>query len=441
MLRKGMILLITLLLVLIISACGDDDKTQSEDDKDGSETGEKEDANDTGDEGNTISLIDESPTDIDEADFEEVEMKTVTPSRGFYTSGAYDGKLLFADDELASFSDYETGERLELNTSIENMENKADKGAARISNTAPAYLFDDKYYFTRASQGENSIMEIDLNSEDIKEITESEESSIMAKDDDVLYVGDDDNMYALDLEDDEIVWETDDGMDGEGYIDMHVTDNSLIVEGTNGLEGYSLEDGEKLFSEEGIFYDVATDGDTFYALYDDIEDFSETVFQVIAFDDTDGKQDVLLESPTIEGPYEEDRLTLDLRNGQFYIHFENGMFVYDADSYDLLWTASVGDLEDRDETGDDNNYDFYAAYGDEEVYAVTEMFDQGARGEFFFSIMDAATGEVKEHYSLGDIDGSGPYLDEKKENIVLHERQIEENIDDETAKVYIIPVQ
>lgn len=89
----------------------------------------------------------------------------------------------------------------------------------------------------------------------------------------------------------------------------------------------------------------------------------------------------------------------------FYVHVENGVLAYDKDSYKLIWATATGEIEKRDATDDDFTYDVRAVYGDNNIYTFTEaLSNTRGEGENFFSILDARTGEVKEHYSLGNGD-------------------------------------
>lgn len=447
MLRKSLFFMITMLFVLVVSACGDKkeeadaqpedkDNEARADESDSSKSDEEEDGGDEG--GSVINLIDEESENIESAGFETVEFDSPHSPKGHYESEASNGVLILSTDDSSSFIDYENGSDVTLNTSNEDMESAAKQGKVSSDDVSENFLFGDTFYFIRYSQEDTRIMEVDVNSGDIEEIAETETSSVMDKKDGILYVGTEDTLYAVDVDKKETIWEVDTDIGDFGYPTLHVMDNTVILEGMDGIAGFSREDGEELFAEDGIYYDGVADGSTFYALLDETDDYSETNLKVIAFDE-EGNQKVLIEAPTIDGPYEEYRVTLDMRDGQFYIHFENGMFAYDAKNYELLWTTAAGNIEDRDDTEDDFNYEFFSAYGDDRIYTLTEKYSAVEEGDNFFSIMDAETGDVKAHYSLGGETETvlGPYVDEEKGKAFVYLY----NHEKDKGKVYILPME
>ncbi|MDO6750044.1 hypothetical protein Q4563_22580, partial [Gilvimarinus sp. 1_MG-2023] len=78
------------------------------------------------------------------------------------------------------------------------------------------------------------------------------------------------------------------------------------------------------------------DGSTFYALADEADAFSDSLYKVVEFDDQEGKKETIIEAPEVEEPYEIGEIKLDLVDDLLYITVENGILTYDINSHEQL---------------------------------------------------------------------------------------------------------
>src|SRR5699024_2587130 len=135
-----------------------------------------------------------------------------------------------------------------------------------------------------------ALLELDMESREIREILPEEGFNTIAKNEDTLFVGTDERIYAIDLETNEILWENDDGISSSWFPQFSLTDNNIVFSSWEILEVYSQETGELIYEDEGFFYDVATDGDMFYGLMN-VSDYGDGEIQIISFHEEDGRQE------------------------------------------------------------------------------------------------------------------------------------------------------
>lgn len=92
---------------------------------------------------------------------------------------------------------------------------------------------------------------------------------------------------------------------------------------------------------------------------------------------------------------------------------ENGIIAYDANTYEHLWTAAYGTIEDRETEDEMHTYTMHNVYTDDSIYAYTDRLPSGSTdAEHLFSVINLETGEVLEHYNLGSDAATGPFFDE-----------------------------
>ncbi|MCF3943105.1 hypothetical protein [Oceanobacillus alkalisoli] len=112
-------------------------------------------------------------------------------------------------------------------------------------------------------------------------------------------------------------------------------------------------------------------------------------------------QEELTEIVEIDHVYDEHDVTLDLVNHRLFIKMENGIMAYDATTYELLWTDAYGTIADRETEENNHTYTMYNVYTDDYIYAYTDgLGSVSTPSKHLFSVIDAATGEVLEHYNL-----------------------------------------
>jgi outer membrane protein assembly factor BamB len=428
--------ILLLSLLLLLSACGGKEQDASAEDKTGgeetAETGaeegtENEEADEAGGDATFTALENMEPAAVTEGDFEVVEFETSPSPKNYYHSNADNGLLIMEDNDRFVFLDYLNGEEAPLSTSIENFEEDAADGSFFHSNAMYTEVWDDKYYFTGSIPvGENeydreyALLELDMETREIREILLEEGFLTLVKDENVLFVGTEERIYAVDLETNEVLWENDGGISSGWYPQFSVTDNSLVFSSWEILEVYSKETGELIYEDTGFFYDVETDGDMFYGLVN-AADYGEGEVQIVSFHETDGFQEELTEIVEVDHVYSEDDVTLDLVNGRLFAKMENGILAYDADTYEHLWTAAYGTIEDRDAEGGNYTYTMYNVYTDDYIYTYTDGLPSPSEDAMhLFSVIDAATGEVLEHYNFGSYAAAGPFLDETNGKIMMY---------------------
>ena len=443
--------LMLLFILLLLSACGDDDTNAAEesepDDPDTAEV-EEDTGNDESNESDTtgdaafIALEDLEATDIADGDFEMVEIEKGPSPKNYYHSNASNGLLIMEDDNTSLYMDYLKGTRGGLTTSIEALESDAEKGDISHSNSIYTEILDEKYYFISSLpvgdnefDRENALLELDMESREIREILPEEGFSTIAKNEDTLFVGTSERIYAIDLETNEILWENDTGISSSWYPQFSLTDNNLVFSSWEILEVYSQETGELIYEDEGFFYDVETDGDVFYGLVN-ASDYGDGEIQIVSFHETDGMQDELTEVVEIDHVYDEHDVTLDLVNGRLFVKMENGIMAYDANTYELLWTDAYGTIADKETEEDNHTYRMYNVYKDDYIYTYTDgLGSVSTPSKHLFSVIDAATGEVLEHYNLGSDAAAGPFLDEGAGKIMIYYNE------DDTSTAYIRDIQ
>ncbi|GGN57040.1 hypothetical protein [Oceanobacillus indicireducens] len=453
MLKKIKILtypLMLLFILLLLSACGDDDTNEAEksepDDPDTADV-EEDTGNDESNKSVTTgeaaftALENLEATAITDGDFEAVMIEEGPSPNNYYHSIASNGLLIMEDNDTSLYMDYLEGTWGGLTTSIESLESDAEKGRITHSNNSYTEILDEKYYFISSLpigdnefDRENALLELDMESREIREILPEEGFNTIAKNGDTLFVGTDERIYAIDLETNEILWENDDGISSSWFPQFSLTDNNIVFSSWEILEVYSQETGELIYEDEGFFYDVATDGDMFYGLMN-VSDYGDGEIQIISFHEEDGRQEELTEAAPIDHVYDENNVTLDLINNRFFVKVENGILAYDASSYDHLWTDAYGTIDDQD-TNDDFSYYMYSAYSDDYIYIYTEALGSASTdSKNLFSVLDAATGEVLEHYHLGSDAAAGPFLDEATGKVMIYYNE------GDTSTAYIRDIQ
>lgn len=133
----------------------------------------------------------------------------------------------------------------------------------------------------KESNRKEALLELDTESREIAEIVPNDEGFLtLAKEEDVLFVGTGERIYAVDLESNEI------------------------------LEVYSHETGKLIYDDTGFFYDVETDGDMFYGLMN-VAAYDGKV-QLVSFHETDGMQEELTEVVEHNHVYSEYDVTLEM---------------------------------------------------------------------------------------------------------------------------------
>lgn len=433
-----------LLIILLLSACGDGnqdgdetadadiaeaeagEKARDQDQEANEETEDQESGDAAGDTAYT-NLEEVEPAAITEGEFEAVEFEDNPSPKMYYHSNASNGLLIMENDDRFSFLDYMEGKKVGFSTSIENFESDAEDGDFFHSNAMYTEIWDDKYYFTASIpvgdnqfEREHALLELDLESREIREILPEEGFDALAKKDNILFVGTGERIYAVDLETNEIIWENDTGISSGWYPQFSLTDNNLVFSSWEILEVYSQETGELIYEDTGFFYDVETDGDMFYGLIN-AADYGDGEVQIVSFHETEGFQEELTESVEVDHVYDEHDVTLDLVNGQLFAKMENGILAYDVATYEHLWTTAYGTMDDREPDDDGiHSYTMHNVYTDDYIYAYTDGLGRSADSKHLFSIIDAATGEVLEHYNLGSNAAAGPFLDEATGKVMMY---------------------
>lgn len=446
-------MIFVLILIVILSACSDDSsKDTTTETKDNNVEKEKEESKEASSEEESddndkekesesqafshINLLNEEPISVDSANVDVVDIGKGPKPTDYNYFAASHGIFILESNDRNRLMDYETGEGIELISDLDS--HLVDKSVISSDMHSESFLFEDKYYVTlRDTDGDYPLTEVDLMTGEVEKLININPGSQMTKKDDILYVMEGDNLFAVDFDTEDKLWEV--AVDDDLYGSMYATDNAILLASPYGLAAFSIEDGDILYEEDEYYYDIKVDGNTFYALIDDLST-TDKILRIVEFDDLEGKREELIEAPAIDYPYEEYRITIELINDIFYIYFESGIFAFDANNYEHLWTVSVGDnVEDRRDTDDDFNYDFYAAFGKEHIYTVTEKFSSTKEGDNFVSIIDAKTGDVLEHYSIGDGRVAGPFADQEKEQVFVYIHDFYG--DDAEARVYLIPYQ
>jgi len=440
-----------LFFIFILSACSNEnnDDTPSESEEtseteseeasvdESEEEPEEEDTNESDQQTvSHLNLLDEESSPVDACNFALVEFELTTSPTDYYDSDVANEVVIFESNDWNVLIDYETGEGFELESDLES--HQVDGEAISGDSHTERFLFGDKYYVTLYNQGDPLLAEVDLNTGAVEPLINIDTESLITKQDDILYILEGDaNLFALDLETKDKLWEESIDPEVYGYPSLHVTENAILLKSFYGLYAYSIDDGELLYEEDDNYYAInVDDGETFYALIDK-EEGTSAELAVLEFNDMDGKQGELFEMPTIEMPYEEYRLNVELIDDIFYVHFESGIFAYDANTYDHLWTISVGDnLEDRRDTDDDYDYEFYSTSGQDYIYTVIEKTNTARDRDAFISVIDAKTADVVEHYSLGEGRTSGPFVDPESEKAFMYFRDLD---DDPNAEAYFMP--
>lgn len=426
-------------MILLITACGEEDsETSAVDDSaeadsvdveavDEEQTEDEEASTSTG-EAAFIALEEIEAEPITEGDFDVVEFEDSPSPKTYYLSSASNGLLIMEDDNSFSFLDYFEGKKTGFTTSIENFEKDAADGSFYHENAMLNEILDENYYFTGripASDSETNrkeaLLELDTETREIREIIPDDEGfQALAKRENVLFVGTSERIYAVDLEKNEILWENDEGIASDWYPQLSLTENNLVFSSWEILEVYSQETGELIYEDTGFFYDVETDGDMFYGLVNPA-DYGEGEIQIVSFHETDGFQEELTDVVEIDHVYSEFDVTLDLVDDRLYAKMENGILAYDANTYDHLWTAAYGTIEDRETEDGMHTYTMHTVYTDDYIYAYTDgLPNTSADAEHLFSVIDPATGEVLEHYHLGSDAAAGPFLDEGEGTVMMY---------------------
>ena len=436
-----------LLLVSILIAAGCNNSNGNEENSgESNETSaeennaEKTDKEENGASGHHTDLLTVEGTPFDESLFEVVDFESDPSPNDYYYQYASSGALAMGGENHSIFFDYRTGERLSLETDVERLKGRAESSIVNTDSYTWPFLFGNYYYLQGNDVGTNKIIQVDLSTGEIEDLADADGPSDMVKKDDILYIISADKLSALDTNTKETIWETTGEVElSTGYAELHATDHALIYEDQYGLTAFDIKDGTKLFEEEGVFRDVAVDGSTFYALADEADAFSDSLYKVVEFDDQEGKKETIIEAPEVEEPYEIGEIKLDLVDDLLYITVENGILTYDINSHEQLWSVSVGDLKDRSETetGDDYNYWFSAGITGNHVYAFTEKSNVANDRDNFLTVIDSKTGEVKNQYSFGKAIGAGPIIDEENGNVMVYLQYF----NDEGAQGFILPIE
>src|SRR5699024_10459674 len=124
----------------------------------------------------------------------------------------------------------------------------------------------DSNYYTISDKEDSDdlqIVEIKIGTGKKKVLTSVDDVPILTKKNDNLFVITDEEIFAYDTKQEEEVWEEELNRD-YAITDAKVTDKEIILFGDEGLQVFNQDDGEELYEEEGLFYDVAVDGDQFF---------------------------------------------------------------------------------------------------------------------------------------------------------------------------------
>ncbi len=428
------------MMILIVAGCNNTDENEidNEGNNDSSDETKDDDTEESGGPSHHIDLLTVEETPFDESLFEVVDFESALAPNDYYYSFASSGALVMGNENHSVFFDYQTGDRLSLETDVEWLEGRAESSIVNSSSGTWPFLFDHYYYLQGYEDGTNKIVQVDLSTGEIEYLVDTDGASDMVKKDGILYFVNSDRLFAFDTNTKETIWETTGDVElSMGYAELHVTDHSLVYEDQYGLTAFDLNDGTKLFEEEGVFRDVAVAGSTFYALVDEADVFADSLYKVVEFDDQEGRKETIIEAPEVEQPYDIGEIKLDLVHDNLYITVENGILTYDMNSHEPLWSVSVGDLMDRSETGDDYNYWFSAGITDNHIYAFTEKSNVAREGDNFLTVIDSQTGEVKDQYAFGNGIGAGPIIDEANGNVIVYLRYF--NV--EEAQGFVLPIE
>src|SRR5699024_8957650 len=260
------------------------------------------------------------------------------------------------------------------------------------------------------------IVEIKIGTGKKKVLTSVDDVPILTKKNDNLFVITDEEIFAYDTKQEEEVWEEE--LNGDYAIaDAKVTDKEIILFGDEGLQVFNQDDGEELYEEEGLFYDVAVDGDQFFVAEeskDTMSDFDKSRIHIQRFEAESGKHKELLTTPELNKPEDDGDLKLDVDGDMLYVKSLLGISGYDKTNPKTQWHVTIGDDLYQEITGDEPLHDaFDTAYLNGKVYVHTsDEIDE--EDKELLTIIDGKTGKMKENYAFGGGTAFGPAIDDDK---------------------------
>src|SRR5699024_11111287 len=129
------------------------------------------------------------------------------------------------------------------------------------------------------------------------------------------------------------------------------------------------------YEEEGLFYDVAVDGDQFFVAEeseDTMSDFDKSRIHIQRFEAESGKHKELLTTPELNKPEDDGDLKLDVDGGMLYVKSLLGISGYDKTNPKTQWHVTIGDDLYQEITGVEPLHDaFDTAYLNGKVFVHT----------------------------------------------------------------------
>lgn len=372
-----------------------------------------------------INVLDWEAENFSDTDQKSMQFdKMIQPSSPIH-SFVNDGKLIIRGNSYSYFYDYEKGK-----ISPFELEGTGD---ARISNDmySDTYLFNSFYYVVEPnrSEGKAYLVEVNVDTGEEKPLLEVSEAVQLSQAGDILYIATGGQLLALDTNLEEEVWKVD--LDTSlRFTENEVTDSLVVLLGEEGLAAYSRENGEKLYEVEGYFYNLATDGDTYYVTEeneDTVSDFDVSVLNVLKFTAQNEEGELLYETPELLEEYEEGDYQLDVVGDTLYVKSSNGVIAYDKDGTSPRWILIAGEgLSAKSDT----SYDFQTDFAENRVYIRVTKWEHGAE-ETFFMVADATTGEMIKNLRIDSGETVGPNVD--GDQAVIFRK-----VEDENPEIYIM---
>lgn len=403
---------LTVLLILGIVACSNDKAEEKEqhDSQTKEDTSSKK--NDNPAEVKSESLLDWKTSKYDDSKHDKVSVEKTAITEGASDYFAKDGIFILDGNRDSKFFDYEKGKKADY-----DLDGKGDPWQEH-DKYSRAYVFNDNYYTISDKEDSEDlqIVEIKIGTGKKKVLTSVDDVPILTKKNDNLFVITDEEIFAYDTKQEEEVWEEE--LNGDYAIaDAKVTNKEIILFGDEGLQVFNQDDGEELYEEEGLFYDVAVDGDQFFVAEeskDTMSDFDKSRIHIQRFEAESGKHKELLTTPELNKPEDDGDLKLDVDGDMLYVKSLLGISGYDKTNPKTQWHVTIGDDLYQEITGDEPLHDaFDTAYLNGKVYVHTsDEIDE--EDKELLTIIDGKTGKMKENYAFEGGTAFGPAIDDDK---------------------------
>ncbi len=425
------------LLVVGLAACGDEESSEhigaNSKDKSTEETAGEEDSDKN-------EVIQENLLDWETSNFEESGNKIIPVEEGnlpetpnSFLTFANDGIFILGGNWQNYFYDYLNGSMSAYDLDGIGNPNQSNEIGAWT------YLYD-KYFYSINNEEENpeesQIVEVNTETGEKQVFMTVDETSHIVEKDRILYIAENANFFAYDINNDENLWEIEPDVNFN-VINIQATDNSIVLLGDEGLAVYDLSNGEKRYEVEGYFEDIVVDGESFYVLETDEEalfELENPIYNVYRFNQETDEGEKLFTTPEVNSSSEYGELELGMDNDNIYVKTKYGVLAYDKDNANALWTVLIGEglVQELDETVTD---DFQVVYNNGKVYIRTSIWGTTPGPETTFTVIDGKTGEMLENYAIGAGEAFGPVVD--GESVVLF--QSDETKGERQLKFYVIP--